>query len=206
MFQSIEGLILIASILILATLFHVFNLNRIYRNVSNKRKKITSREKGFDEEDKKKFFASLSQPQGSNFNAGLSSAWILFVVALIFYFFLTPTSFSHLNYFWILPSWASNQFGFLFLGIVSAIAGWVFLVGLKVTRIYSYYNISKIEKEMVIVTWFLLAISLILSVEFGSIYPHPPSWDQQIGAFLAIFISEGVLLSPFILEFLGVKR
>lgn len=206
MIPGMESLILLISILIAGVTIHIFNLNKIYEKVSRKPSCQVPEEKANDDDAKKKFFDSLSQPQGCNFNAALASAWILFLIALIFYFFLTPTFFEHFNYFAALPSWASNRFGFFFMGLISAAIGLVLLIGLKAHQAYSYYDISKIEKKLIIAVWVLLAMSLFFSVGFGSIYPQLPTWNQQIGAFTAILISELILLSPFILEFLGAKR
>jgi len=145
-------------------------------------------------------------PQGSNFTIATASTWILFSVAVIFYFFLTPTIFENFNYFIILPNLASSQYGFLILGFISAVIGWVGLVGFKLPQAYSYYDITKNEKWMVLVAWVLLVTSLFISTNFGTIYPQLPLWYQKIIDFAAILVSEGILLSPFILEFLGVKR
>jgi hypothetical protein len=198
------GLALLVVLSVIVAKFHMINLDRIYKKVSGPME--GNPHKDDNNKAKKDFYEALSLPQGSNFTIATASTWILFSVAVIFYFFLTPTIFENFNYFIIFPVLASSQYGFLILGFISAVIGWVSLVGLKLPQAYSYYDITKNEKLMVLVPWVLLLISLIISANFGTAYPQLPIRDLKIIDFAAILVSEGILLSPFILEFLEVKR
>jgi len=190
----IYGLALMAGLLVISVLLHVFNLERIYRRVSSLSGGQISKDKMLSE---------LSVSQGSNFTAMAISAWSLFFAALAYLYFLTPALFQDYNYFKV-ASLASSPIGFFIFGILAIAIGTI--VATAFSRFYSYYEISGKVKRSIMATFLLLGLSLVSSAYLGTLYPGGTSVLATAVAFLSLFASLLMLLSPIYLGTYKVIR
>lgn len=179
------GIGLFLLLLALGGITHWFNMKRYYRLVAH----TTKAGDVSLEELKRKMFIQ----QGSRFNAAAVTSWILLLLALAYFFFLTPDIFPRLNYFQI-PSLASGPLGFAIFGIF--ILAFSLSVAVFVPKeLYGYYDISKRIKVAIMLTVPLLAVSIILSIQQGTIFPQVDMASRYL-AFILIIGSEAMLLSP----------
>lgn len=143
---------------------------------------------------------ALQINQGSNFNTVLLSTWSLFFVSFAFLFFLTPTIFTHLNYF-RLAQIASQWWGLMiFGGLVASLVG-VFAFSMprfSLPWIYRYYVISKETKNLMAHgTPILLFASISSSIYLAIIYPdvNYMVWNS---AYIALLVSLVLLILPLL--------
>ena len=186
---EISLLILLAVVMIIGHLIHMAYFSRIERHV----KETSDTDRTFLRNDLKK---ALRIPQGANFNTVMIFSWSLFLVALVFLYFLTPTIFPELNYFRF-SAVASENFGLaIFGGAVLLIPG--LFVAIHIPRAYSYYLIHMRLKEMNLLTPVLLIGSILCSVHLGTIYPAYDQLYWELG-YVTLFMSLVLLLSPIII-------
>ncbi|HWQ20131.1 MAG TPA: hypothetical protein VN455_10175 [Methanotrichaceae archaeon] len=190
----IYGLVLMVGLLVISVLLHHFNLARVYRRVSSLSGGQTSKDKMLEE---------LSISQGSNFTAIAVSAWSLFFVALAYFYFLTPAIFQDYNYFKV-AALASSPIGFFIFGLLAMVVG--VIVAVVFARFYSYYEISGKIKRGIMATFLLLGLSLVCSAYLGTLYPGGTSILATAVAFISIFASLLMLLSPVYLGTYKVIR
>lgn len=193
--NGIFGLLLFVLLLALGVFFHRLNMERTYRSVA-----ATTRGGEVSREELRE---EMFTRQGSNFNAAAVAAWMLLFAAFAYFYFLTPEIFSRHNYYQV-PTLSSGPLGFAIFGIV------VFLfTGLAAAfiprEIYSYYDISRKTKVVIMLTVPLLVISIALSVQQGTIFPEVDPAARSL-AFIALFGSEATLLWPIYAEALGGIR
>ena len=74
----------IVMLLLLGLVAHILNVRRVHRRIEMLEHKAVPKEK---------LLSDLYSCQGSNFNALALTAWILFLTALFFLYFLTPNLF-----------------------------------------------------------------------------------------------------------------
>jgi hypothetical protein len=142
--------------------------------------------------------AALSIPQGSNFNTVMLLSWNLFLVALAFLLFLTPSAFSEWNYFKF-SDIASSSYGLSIFGAgIVLIPG--LLVSLFVPQAYRYYLINKNLKELNLLTPLLLIISILSSVYLGTIYPVT-DFSIWIVGYGFLLISLALLVAPVVIGY-----
>jgi hypothetical protein len=192
--HEIVLLALLLGILILGLGLHWAYLGRIKTRVRN------TTGSDFREEDLRKV---LRLPQGSNFNTIMLSCWYLYFVALVFLYFLTPQTFTHWNYF-RLPAVASGYFGPIILASGTMILTGV--VAFSIPKIYRYYEIGKDRKEMMVIfVPLLLLISLSCASYLGIIYPYSDFSFWNLG-YIALFLSQLLLLLPVFSGFMEGLR
>jgi hypothetical protein len=192
-YEIILFIFLVAAI-ILGLSAHLVYLWRIKNNVRR------TSDRSFQEEDLK---TSLRIYQGSNFNTIMLFSWNLFLVAFIFLYFLTPMVFSGWNYF-RLPQIASNSFGLAILGIIVILILGI-VVSIYIPRIYGYYLIPRLMKKLSLLAPLLLIISLLCSINLGTVYPIVDSLYWNVG-YAAILVSVLLLFMPIIKGFLEELR
>jgi hypothetical protein len=174
---------------------HRLNVERTYRNVAA----TTNGGEISEEELREEMFTR----QGSNFNAAAVTAWMLLFAALAYFYFLTPEIFPRHNYYQA-PTLSSGPLGFAAFGLI------VLLLTLVVAALiqkepYGYYELSRKMKVAIMLTVPLLAVSISLSVQQGTIFPQVEP-ASRIVAFLALFASELALLWPIFADALGGMR
>lgn len=187
------GLLLIVLLLLTGALLHRRNLERVNREVARLSRGPVSRESLYEE---------MAEHQGSGFNSLATGAWLLFFVAVVYHYFLTPRAFG-LSYFQA-PVMASWPFGFLVLALLVILAALLLAAVVpgvyRVPGVYSYYELSRWRKQAVIVTIAMLFGSIILSAYAGTLYPHEAPLPFDRAGFLLLLISEVVLLEPVLRE------
>lgn len=179
-------LILLVAVMVIGYLFHAFYLSRIARHVNSTTEERFSR---------KDLINALRISQGSNFNTVMIFSWCLFIVALVFLYFLTPTVFPQWNFFKFTQV-ASDSFGLAVFGGVVIIFIGIF-VSIRVPRAYSSYLIPYNLKELNLLTPLVLIGSIMSSVHLATIYPGKSS-ESWIISYAAILLSLILLLSPII--------
>ncbi|KQC15997.1 MAG: hypothetical protein APR56_00550 [Methanosaeta sp. SDB] len=189
------GLGLFILLLALGAVLHRLNMERTYRNVAA----TTNGGEIAEEELREEMFSR----QGSNFNAAAITAWMLLFAAFAYFYFLTPEIFPRHNYYQA-PTLSSGPLGFAAFGLV------VLLLTLVVAALiqkepYGYYELSRKTKVAIMLTVPLLAVSISLSVQQGTIFPQVEP-ASRIVAFLALFASELALLWPIFADALGGMR
>ena len=187
---------------------HLLNMERTYRRVA-----ATSKVKVDDEGEPKANGGKISKDklkeeimeemftrQGSNFNAAAVAAWMLLFAAFAYFYFLTPEIFPRHNYFQV-SFLASGPLGFAAFGLLVLLFSLV-AAAFVPRKIYGYYELSKSMKVAVMFVVPLLAVSIFLSVQQGTIYPEVDLGSRSF-AFLALFASEAALLWPVYADALG---
>ncbi len=171
-------------ILLLAggVLLHRLNMDRTYRNVA-----ATTRDGEVSPEDLRE---EMFTRQGSNFNAAAVVAWMLLFAAFAYFYFLTPEIFPGHNYYQM-PTLSSGPLGFAAAFIPR--------------ELYGYYELSRKTKVAIMLTVPVLALSIALSVQQGTIFPDVDPATRGL-AFLALFGSEVALLFPVYAEARGGMR
>jgi len=208
------ALFVLAAIVILAiagALFHKRNIDSIYKKVSRLSAAMAveaPQQGGSDgkkrEEARKSFSEFLYNPQGSTFNALAISAWLLLFVGIAFTFFLTPqiSEWSFLK----MPSFVSSSLGLFFFGLLALIAGLIIVVVLRLPDVYSMYIIPRSVKKAIVASWLLLLLPIFISAYIAVLYPYAGDLSHWINvAFIALVISQIILLSPIYIKALGVK-
>jgi hypothetical protein len=193
--NGLLGIGLFLLILALGVALHWLNMERTYRNVAA----TTNGGEISEEELREEMFTR----QGSNFNAAAVTAWMLLFAAFAYFYFLTPEIFPRHNYYQA-PTLSSGPLGFAAFGLI------VLLLTLVVAALiqkepYGYYELSRKMKVAIMLTVPLLAVSISLSVQQGTIFPQVEP-ASRIVAFLALFASELALLWPIFADALGGMR
>jgi len=196
---------LVVLMTVFAAVFHALNVKRIHRRVSELEKKSVSSEKLYKE---------LSTPQGANFSAVATVAWILSFVAFVYLYFFTPDVFARVNYFQV-PKMASSPLGFAAIGLLISVLMTAVVVGTdklpescrcyRFLELYNFYVIDKNMKRLFVLTIPALWASIWCSAYLGTTYPNGSS-PVGLVAFALFFASMVVLISPIYREFLeGLK-
>lgn len=193
--NGLLGLGLFVLLLALGVALHKLNMERTYRRVAA----TTNGGEISGDELREEMFTR----QGSNFNAGAVTAWMLLFAAFAYFYFLTPEIFSRYNYYQV-PTLASGPLGFATFGIMVLLLTLVAAAFIP-KGLYGYYELSRNMKAAIMLTVPLLAISIVLSVQQGTIFPQV-DLGSRIVAFLALFASELALLWPIYAEALGGMR
>ena len=188
MYLGLLALALVLGILAYGAWRHGSNMKEIYSNVSD----VAGGEISPEE-----LYFELSQKQGSNFNALLVSSWLFLSVAIGYFFFLTPYFYVNYNYFEI-GDLASSLVGFLFLGLLLIIVAFILILAIDLPKIYSYYDISKSQKELIMATWIILLVPFFIASYNGTGYPQVTHWIFVLAAYIALVLSEIILISPII--------
>ena len=76
---------------------------------------------------------------------------------------------------------------------------------LRLTEIYSFYNISKTAKKLIALTLIALAASIVLSAYLGTIYPEEAN-AAKLGSLLLLLLSACILVMPIYKETLEAMR
>ena len=192
-FSEISLLIGLMAALMLGGIFHLMYLRKIESIV-----KITA-DSDFDFRD---LMRSLHISQGSNFNTMMIFSWSLFFVASAFLYFLTPNIFPEWNYFKI-PQMASWDWGFAVMGIAVLVPG--ILISIFIPRVYSYHTIHKGLKNVAIIVPILLTLSILCSVNLGTIYPAIDKFSWDLG-YLMLLLALVLMIMPIFTSFLEEWR
>ncbi len=198
------GTILLVILLALAVLLHVKNIYSVHRLMTLLQKKTV---------DRSHLYAEMTVSQGSNFTALAFASWIMLFVAIAYLYLLVPT---YLPYSYMqIASLASNQLGFAIMGIAMGLLAAAIILfldklpedrrELRLTEIYSFYNISKTAKKLIALTLISLAASIVLSAYLGTIYPEEAN-AAKLGSLLLLLLSAGILVLPIYKETLEAMR
>ena len=198
------GTVLLAILLALAALLHIKNIYSVHRLMTLLQKKTV---------DRSHLYAEMTVSQGSNFTALAFASWIMLIVAIAYLYLLVPT---YLPYSYMqIASLASNQLGFAIMGIVMGLLAAAIILfldklpedrrELRLTEIYSFYNISKTAKKLIALTLIALAASIVLSAYLGTIYPEEAN-AAKLGSLLLLLLSAGILVMPIYKETLEAMR
>jgi len=198
------GTILLVILLALAVLLHVKNIYSVHRLMTLLQKKTV---------DRSHLYAEMTVSQGSNFTALAFASWIMLFVAIAYLYLLVPT---YLPYSYMqIASLASNQLGFAIMGIAMGLLAAAIILfldklpedrrELRLTEIYSFYNISKTAKKLIALTLIALAASIVLSAYLGTIYPEEAN-AAKLGSLLLLLLSAGILVLPIYKETLEGMR
>ncbi|HNQ54612.1 MAG: hypothetical protein BWY13_01111 [Euryarchaeota archaeon ADurb.Bin190] len=198
------GTILLVILLALAVLLHVKNIYSVHRLMTLLQKKTV---------DRSHLYAEMTVSQGSNFTALAFASWIMLFVAIAYLYLLVPT---YLPYSYMqIASLASNQLGFAIMGIAMGLLAAAIILfldklpedrrELRLTEIYSFYNISKTAKKLIALTLIALAASIVLSAYLGTIYPEEAN-AAKLGSLLLLLLSAGILVLPIYKETLEAMR
>ena len=198
------GTVLLVILLALAALLHIKNIYSVHRLMTLLQKKTV---------DRSHLYAEMTVSQGSNFTALAFASWIMLIVAIAYLYLLVPT---YLPYSYMqIASLASNQLGFAIMGIVVGLLAAAIILfldklpedrrELRLTEIYSFYNISKTAKKLIALTLIALAASIVLSAYLGTIYPEEAN-VAKLGSLLLLLLSAGILVMPIYKETLEAMR
>jgi hypothetical protein len=199
------GTLLLALLLILAAVLHIYNINRVHKLMAVLQHQT--------EVSKELLYKEMTVSQGSNFTALALASWIMLFVAIAYLYLLVPTilPFSYMS----IAELASNTLGFAIFGIlVACITAAIILFldklpedhrDLKLTELYSFYSISKGMKKMIGMTVIALCISVLLSAYIGTIYPAS-SQSAELLSLLILVGSTGILVTPIYKEALEARR
>lgn len=198
------GTVLLVILLALAALLHIKNIYSVHRLMTLLQKKTV---------DRSHLYAEMTVSQGSNFTALAFASWIMLFVAIAYLYLLVPT---YLPYSYMqIASLASNQLGFAIMGIAMGLLAAAIILfldklpedrrELRLTEIYSFYNISKTAKKLIALTLIVLAASIVLSAYLGTIYPAQ-SDAAKLGSLLLLLLSAGILVMPIYKETLEAMR
>ncbi len=193
--NGLLGLGLFVLLLALGVGLHWLNMERTYRRVAAT---TNVGEISLDELREEMFTR-----QGSNFNAAAATAWMLLFAAFAYFYFLTPEIFPRHNYYQV-PTLSSGPLGFATFGLMVLLLTLVAAAFIP-RELYGYYELSRNMKAAIMLTVPLLVISIVLSVQQGTIFPQV-ELGSRIVAFLALFASELALLWPIYAEALGGMR
>ena len=198
------GTVLLVILLALAALLHIKNIYSVHRLMTMLQKKTV---------DRSHLYAEMTVSQGSNFTALAFASWIMLFVAIAYLYLLVPT---YLPYSYMqIASLASNQLGFAIMGIAMGLLAAAIILfldklpedrrELRLTEIYSFYNISKTAKKLIALTLIALAASIVLSAYLGTIYPEEAN-AAKLGSLLLLLLSAGILVMPIYKETLEAMR
>ena len=198
------GTILLVILLAIAALLHIKNIYSVHRLMTLLQKKTV---------DRSHLYAEMTVSQGSNFTALAFASWIMLFVAIAYLYLLVPT---YLPYSYMqIASLASNQLGFAIMGIAMGLLAAAIILfldklpedrrELRLTEIYSFYNISKTAKKLIALTLIALAASIVLSAYLGTIYPEEAN-AAKLGSLLLLLLSAGILVLPIYKETLEAMR
>jgi hypothetical protein len=198
------GTVLLVILLALAALLHIKNIYSVHRLMTLLQKKTV---------DRSHLYAEMTVSQGSNFTALAFASWIMLFVTIAYLYLLVPT---YLPYSYMqIASLASNQLGFAIMGIAMGLLAAAIILfldklpedrrELRLTEIYSFYNISKTAKKLIALTLIALAASIVLSAYLGTIYPEEAN-AAKLGSLLLLLLSAGILVLPIYKETLEAMR
>ncbi len=198
------GTVLLVILLAIAALLHIKNIYSVHRLMTLLQKKTV---------DRSHLYAEMTVSQGSNFTALAFASWIMLFVAIAYLYLLVPT---YLPYSYMqIASLASNQLGFAIMGIAMGLLAAAIILfldklpedrrELRLTEIYSFYNISKTAKKLIALTLIALAASIVLSAYLGTIYPEEAN-AAKLGSLLLLLLSAGILVLPIYKETLEAMR
>jgi hypothetical protein len=150
-------------------------------------------------------YKEMTVAQGSNFVSIAMAGWIMLAVAVAYFYFFIPRDMPF-SYMMQMPELASNPAGFFIFGfgIAMLAAIVIFLVldtmpenhrNLKLTELYSFYDLSKRWKKYIGLTVLLLWFSILISAWLATIYPTRYLGAEMFSYVLIIF-SEGILVWP----------
>ena len=206
--NGLLGLGLFVLLLALGVALHRLNMEKTYRMVAatskmEKNNRAESNTTG-GEVSRDELREEMFTRQGSNFNAAAVTAWMLLFAAFAYFYFLTKDVFVQHNYFQLVPALASGPLGFATFGLA------VLLLTLAVAafipkELYGYYELSRRTKVAIMLSGPLLALSVVLSIQQGTVSPQM-DLGLRVVAFLALFASEIALLWPIYSEALGGMR
>ncbi|MCR3884151.1 MAG: hypothetical protein NUK54_07255 [Methanothrix sp.] len=190
---------------------HRLNIERTYRRVAATSKARVVDNGGANDNGgkiskdklKEEIMKEMFTRQGSNFNAAAVAAWMLLFAAFAYFYFLTPEIFPRHNYFQV-SALASGPLGFGAFGLLVLLFSLV-AAAFAPGKVYGYYEISRGTKVAIMFAVPLLAVSIFLSVQQGTIYPETDLLSRSF-AFLALFASEAALLWPVYADALGGMR
>ncbi len=196
---------LVVLMTVIAAVFHALNVKRTHRKVSELEEKSIKSEKLYKE---------LSTPQGANFSAVATVAWLLALVAFVYLYFFTPDVFPEVNYFQV-PEMASSPLGFAAVGLLLSVLMTAAVIGTdklpdscrcyRFLELYNFYVIDKNTKRLFVLTIPALWASIWYSAYLGTTYPNGSSTVGLVA--LVLFVASlAVLISPIYREFLGGLR
>jgi hypothetical protein len=192
MISALFTISLMVALLAAGVVIHRINMAKFYAKIDGLKVMDIS---------KKDLYEELSIHQGSNFNAALMTAWMLFGVAFVYFYVLTPQISQDISFLKVAPL-AGNPLGLaIFAAAVLAVAA-VAVTAIDLPRIYSYYEISKREKTATVLAVPLLWASITSSTYLVTV--HPPEFtDPVVGvmkvgalAFVPLLASLIILLLP----------
>ncbi len=190
------SLALVIMILIGSGVLHLVSLKKIYKEIE--------RLKRGQKISKEVFYKEVTVAQGSNFVALAMAGWMMLFVAIGYFYFLIPSELPF-SYMMQMPNIASSSVGLILFGCgIALVAVIIFLAldklpnsyrNLKLTELYSFYNISKKRKIYIALTAPLLWFSVVISAGLGTLYPETDSIFEGI-SFVFLIISECMLVLP----------
>ena len=191
------AMLLIFGLLIVGAVLHKMNMGRIYANMVALSSKDIS---------KKNLYEELSAPPGSNFNAFALTAWILFSIAVAYFYFLTPRISPKFTYLEVAPL-AKSLFGLVTFAAVIAFSVAVVIISLNLPKVYSFYETPNKLKAMIMLTVPVLGVSITCSTYMATVYP-PEFSTTLISAlgFVTLFVSIVILLSPIYIQAMRVTK
>ena len=206
--NGLLGLALFVLLLALGVALHRLNMEKTYRMVAatsktEKNSKAESNTSG-GEVSRDELREEMFTRQGSNFNAAAVTAWMLLFAAFAYFYFLTKDVFVQHNYFLLVPALASGPLGFATFGLTVLLLTLVAAAFIP-KELYGYYELSRRTKVAIMLSGPLLALSVILSIQQGTVSPQM-DLGLRVVAFLALFASEIALLWPIYSEALGGVR
>lgn len=194
--------ILILVILLSGFIAHTLNMRRIYSRVKDLKVPNVTRDGLFNE---------LLVPQGSNFNTLAIVAWMLLIVAIAYFYFLTPAIFPNINYFTLAPEYATYWMGFAFFGLfIAGVIGLIIAATIKlpdslgcyrIGELYGFYTLDKNIKRAIAITIIPLCLSIGITAAMGTVYPDG-WWVWMLLAFIFLSVSLIILLYPIFTEWL----
>jgi hypothetical protein len=158
---------------------------------------------------KQELLTIMFMPQGSNFIALTTSAWLLLFVAELFSFFLLPQLKEEWTFLKI-PFLATSSFGFLIFGFLALLAGSVVIIALRLPKVYGYYKISRTAKGAIMFAWALLWIPVLIPAYLATIFPYTGDLSFWVeygtdSAFAILILCQFILLSPIYFKAMGVR-
>lgn len=171
---------------------HRINMAKVYAKIDGLAVKDIDREDLYEE---------LSIPQGSNFNAALMTAWMLFSVAVVYLYILTPQISQNISFLKVAPL-VGNPMGLAVFAAAVLVVAAVVVIAIDLPRIYSYYEIPKREKVATVLAVPLLWASIASSTYLVTV--HPPEFTDpvvdvtKVGAlaFVTLLVSLIILMLP----------
>lgn len=206
MFLAFIALIVIIGLLVSSFYFHMSNMETTYKKVMESSPSSFKNAQNNEVAKMKNLKEMLYTSHGSNFNALAISAWLLIFVAAFYSFFLTPQLSEGLTFLKV-PELASFSLGLLLFAGVALLVGFVFIIALKLPRVYGYYILSRRIKKAIMATWLLLWVPIGIPAYLATLYPYPDNLSIWIDVSFVILISSlFILLMPIYLKAIWEPR